>query len=156
MAQRIIEQHRDLAGGGSDGLGLSCTCCKTSIEGKQILGKTSKMGQRDIRRLLIIGAMSMVRWAVRKGAPEGSSLARMLARKPRMVVYTIGSSTMASAVVERFFKTLKAELILRNKWETRRQAEIALFEYINGFYNPRSRHSALGGKSLLGFERQTA
>ncbi len=44
------------------------------------------MGQRDIRRLLIIGAISVVRWAVRKAAPEGSWLARMLARKPRMVV----------------------------------------------------------------------
>ena len=57
-----------------------------STGGKQILGRTSKMGQRDIRRLLIIGAMSVVRWAVRKGAPEGSWLARMLARKPRMLV----------------------------------------------------------------------
>jgi hypothetical protein len=38
--------------------------------------------------------------------------------------------------VETFFKTLKAELIWRHKWNTRRQAEMALFEYINGFYNP--------------------
>ena len=35
------------------------------------LGRTSKVGQRDIRRLLIIGAMSVVRWAVRKGAARG-------------------------------------------------------------------------------------
>jgi hypothetical protein len=40
------------------------------------------MGQRDIRRLLIIGAMTVVRWAVRKGAAQGSWLARMLAEKP--------------------------------------------------------------------------
>ncbi len=33
---------------------------------------------------------------------------------------------------------------------------MALFEYINGFYNPRRRHSALGGKSPLRFERQAA
>ncbi len=57
-----------------------------STGGKQLLGKTSKMGQRDIRRLLIIGAMAVVRWALRKGAPEGSWLHRMLARKPRMLV----------------------------------------------------------------------
>ena len=44
------------------------------------------MGQRDIRRLLITGAMSVVRCAVRRGAPPGSWLARMLARKPRMLV----------------------------------------------------------------------
>lgn len=61
-----------------------------------------------------------------------------------------------NAVVETFFKTIKAELIWRRGWETRRQAEIALFEYINGFYNPRRRHSALGGKSPLAFERKAA
>ena len=44
------------------------------------------MGQRDIRRLLISGAMVIVRWACRKGTPEGSWLHRMLARKPRMLV----------------------------------------------------------------------
>ena len=59
-------------------------------------------------------------------------------------------------MVESFFKTLKAELIWRRKWATRRQAEIALFEYINGFYNPRRRHSALNGKSPLRFERRAA
>ena len=52
-----------------------------STGGKERLGKVSKMGQRDIRRLLITGAMAVVRWAVRKGAPEGSWLARMLAEK---------------------------------------------------------------------------
>jgi len=55
-----------------------------STGGRQVLGRTSKMGQRDIRRLLIIGAMAVVRWAVRNGAPEGSWLTRMLARKPRI------------------------------------------------------------------------
>jgi putative transposase len=55
-----------------------------------------------------------------------------------------------------FFKTIKAEMIWRRSWETRRQAETAIFQYINGFYNPRRRHSALGGKSPLAFERQVA
>jgi putative transposase len=68
----------------------------------------------------------------------------------------IGSSPMARAEVETFFKTIKAELIWRRSWETRRQAETAIFQYINGFYNPRRRHSALGGKSPLAFERQVA
>ena len=61
-----------------------------------------------------------------------------------------------NAAVETFFKTLKAELIWRNTWQTRRQVEMALFEYINGFYNPRRRHSTLGGKSPLAFERLAA
>ncbi|GAW35440.1 transposase IS116/IS110/IS902 family protein [Roseovarius sp. A-2] len=57
-----------------------------STGGKQVLGRTSKMGQRDIRRLLIIGAMGRVRWALKNGAPKGSWLAKMLERKPRMLV----------------------------------------------------------------------
>jgi transposase len=44
------------------------------------------MGQRDLRRLLISGAMTVVRWAMRKGAPDGSWLARMLTKKPPLVV----------------------------------------------------------------------
>lgn len=65
---------------------LGLTPKQNSSGGKTRLGSTSKMGQRDLRRLLISGAMTVVRWADRKGAPEGSWLARMLTRKPRMVV----------------------------------------------------------------------
>ena len=61
-----------------------------------------------------------------------------------------------NAAVETFFKTIKAELIWRRSWETRRQAEVAIFEYFNGFYNPRRRHSALGWKSPVAFERKVA
>ena len=57
-----------------------------STGGKQQLGKTSKMGQRDIRRLLVIGAMAVIRWALAPWRPEGSWLARMLERKPPLVV----------------------------------------------------------------------
>ena len=61
-----------------------------------------------------------------------------------------------NAVMETFFKTIKAELIWRHSWQTRRAAEIAIFEYINGFYNPRRKHSALGWESPLAFERKAA
>ena len=61
-----------------------------------------------------------------------------------------------NAAMETFFKTIKAELIWRHPWHTRRAAELAIFEYINGFYNPRRRHSALGWKSPLAFERKAA
>ncbi|WP_420911456.1 IS3 family transposase [Sulfitobacter noctilucae] len=61
-----------------------------------------------------------------------------------------------NAAVQTFFKTIKAELIWRRSWETRRQAEMAIFEYINGFYNPRRRHSALGWKNPVAFERKVA
>ena len=66
-----------------------------STGGKQRLGATSKMGQRDIRRLLITGAMAIVQPASRKGAPDGSWLGRMLARKPRMLVAVALANKMA-------------------------------------------------------------
>lgn len=66
--------------------------------GKQVLGKTSKMGQRDIRRLLITGAMTVVRSATRKAPPEGSWLFRMLERKPRMLVAIALANKMVRAV----------------------------------------------------------
>ena len=61
-----------------------------------------------------------------------------------------------SATVETFVKSIKAKLIWRDTRETRRKAEMAIFEYINGFYNPRRRHSALGWKSPVAFERKVA
>ncbi len=69
-----------------------------STGGKQLLGRTSKMGQRDIRRLLIIGAMAVVRSALRKGAAEGTWLHRMLARKLRRLVAIALANKMARMV----------------------------------------------------------
>ena len=56
------------------------------------------MGQRDIRRLLIIGAMAVVRSALRKGAPEGSWLQRTLGRKPRMLVAIALANEMVRSI----------------------------------------------------------
>jgi transposase len=50
------------------------------------LGRTSKMGERTLRRLLIIGASSAAKAAAIKGAPTDSWLGRMLSSKPRMLV----------------------------------------------------------------------
>jgi transposase len=65
---------------------LGLTPKQNSSGGKTKLGGTSKRGQRDLRRLLVIGAIAQVRWAARRGAPEGSWLARMMKGKPRLVV----------------------------------------------------------------------
>lgn len=61
-----------------------------------------------------------------------------------------------NSAVESFFKSLKAELVWHREWHTRRDVEIALFEYINGFYNPRRKRSALGWKSPVAFEQKAA
>ncbi|MTJ04785.1 MAG: IS3 family transposase [Sediminimonas qiaohouensis] len=57
--------------------------------------------------------------------------------KVRSSAIASGKHRTINAAVETFFKTIKAELIWRRPWVTRRQAEMANFEYINGFYNPR-------------------
>jgi transposase len=70
-----------------------------SSGGKQRLGRASKMGQRDLRRLLIIGAMSMIRATLRRRPAEGGTesawLSRMLTRKPRILVATALANKMA-------------------------------------------------------------
>lgn len=57
-----------------------------------------------------------------------------------------------NAMVETVFKTLKSELIWRTVFKTRNQAQIEIGQYIDGFYNPRRRHSALGYQSPIQFE----
>ena len=61
-------------------------------------------------------------------------------------------SAYDNALAESFVATLKTELLYRNAWPTRRAARTAIFEYIEGFYNTRRRHSALGYLSPAEFE----
>jgi transposase len=68
---------------------------QSSTGGKPKLGNISKMGQRDLRRLLITGAMATVGGAVRRGSTKDPWLARMLARKPRMLVAVALANRMA-------------------------------------------------------------
>jgi len=52
-----------------------------------------------------------------------------------------------NAVAESFFATLKKELVSRYTWPTRRELSAAVFEYIEGWYNPHRRHSTLSYRS---------
>ena len=56
------------------------------------------MGQTDIRKRLIVGAMSRIRWIVRKGVMPDNWLGRMVARKPRMVVAVALADKMARTI----------------------------------------------------------
>ena len=56
------------------------------------------MGERTLRRLLIIGASSVVRKAIKHGTQSGSWLGQMLARKPRMLVIVALANKMARTV----------------------------------------------------------
>jgi transposase len=69
-----------------------------SSGGKERLGRVSKAGQADIRRLLIIGAMARLTARARRSIPEGSWLARMLGKKPRMLVAIALANKMARMI----------------------------------------------------------
>ena len=57
-----------------------------------------------------------------------------------------------TALCESFFATLECELLQR-KFQTKAEARMALFVFIEGWYNPSRRHSTLGYKSSIEFEK---
>jgi transposase len=66
-----------------------------SSGGKERLGRMTKAGQADIRRLLIVGAMSRLGWLGQRAIPKDSWLSRMLLRKPKMLVAIALANKMA-------------------------------------------------------------
>jgi putative transposase len=59
-----------------------------------------------------------------------------------------------NAMCESFFATLEAELLDRQRFATPAHARLAVFDYIEGWYNPRRRHSALEYLSPIAYERR--
>jgi transposase len=88
-----------------------------SSGGKERLGRTSKAGQADIRRLVIIGAMSRLNWLGRKSIPEGSWLERISSRKPRMLV--------AIALANKMARTIWALIIRKEDYRVPAQVVVA-------------------------------
>ena len=58
-----------------------------------------------------------------------------------------------NAMCESFFATLECELLDRRRFKTQAEARMAVFEFIEGWYNPHRRHSALGYRSPINYER---
>ena len=61
-----------------------------------------------------------------------------------------------NAMCESFFATLECELLDRHRFKTQIEARMAVFDFIEGWYNPRRRHSALGYLSPNNYERRMA
>jgi len=61
-----------------------------------------------------------------------------------------------NALCESFFGTLECELLDRRRFRSQVEARLAVFDYIEGFYNPRRRHSALDYCSPIDYERRHA
>ena len=88
-----------------------------------------------------------------RGSQYCSADYRRMLRDHRFVASMSGrGNCYDNAMVETVFKTIKAELIWRTAFATRDQASKAIGQYIEGFYNPRRRHSSLGYVSPASFE----
>ena len=117
-----------------------------------------------LRSELVLDALAM---ALRQRRPEGvihhsdqgtqyTSLAfgqRCEEAGVRPSMGTVGDC-FDNALCESFFATLECELLERSRFSTHAAAKLALFEYIEGWYNPHRLHSALGYQSPLSFERR--
>jgi len=59
-----------------------------------------------------------------------------------------------NAMAESFFATLEREVLNRRRFKTQTEARLAIFEWLEGWYNPHRRHSSLGYLSPINFERR--
>jgi transposase InsO family protein len=111
--------------------------------------------RKRLTKELVIGALDM---AVKqrnlsidllihsdRGSQYASELYQLLLLKHGIICSMSGKGNCwDNAVMESFYRTLKVELIYQNKYETRRQAQRDIFEYIEVFYNRERLHSSLG------------
>lgn len=61
-----------------------------------------------------------------------------------------------NAMCESFNATLECELLVKHRFKNQRDAALAVFEFIEGWYNPRRRHTSIGNISPMEFERRMA
>jgi len=64
------------------------------------------------------------------------------------------ASALDNSMMESFFGTLQLELLDRQAWMTRAELARAIFEWIEGWYNPRRRHTSIGNLSPVDYERR--
>ncbi len=117
-----------------------------------------------LRTELVLDALNMATWQrlperVIHHSDQGTqytSIAFGLRCKEVGVRPSMGSVGGAydNAMCESFFATLECELLDRQRFRTQAEAKMAVFDFIEGFYNPRRRHSALGQLSPVNFERR--
>jgi putative transposase len=118
----------------------------------------------DLQSDLVVNALTMA--VTRRKPPAGvvhhsdrgsqyTSLAFGKTLRDSGLVASMGRRGDAydNAACESFISTIKNELIRRQTWTSRDQARLAVFSYIESFYNPRRRHSALGYQSPDEHER---
>ena len=117
-----------------------------------------------LRTELVLDALNMATWQCRPECvihhsdqgTQYTSIAFGLRCNDVGVRPSMGSVGDAydNAMCESFFATLECELLDRQRFRTQAEAKMAVFDFIEGFYNPRRRHSALGQLSPINFERR--
>ena len=115
-----------------------------------------------LRTQLVLDALNMALWQRRPDdvihhSDQGcqyTSIAFGQRCKRAAVRPSMGSvgDCFDNAMCESFFATLECELIDRTTFRTHAEARLAIFEFIEGWYNPRRRHSALGYLSPVDYE----
>jgi putative transposase len=93
---------------------------------------------------------------LRRQLESGQYTSLIFSRRCRTVGIEVSMGAKGScfdnAVLESFHATIKKDLIHRRSWPTKAEARVAVFEYIETFYNRRRRHSTLGYLSPAEFE----
>ena len=118
-----------------------------------------------LRAELVVDALEMALWNRRPAdglihhsdhGAQYTSLAFGRRCREAGIVVSMGSvgDCFDNALAESFFATLECELVARSRWRTHAEARMAVFDFIEAFYNPRRRHSALGYLSPTEYERR--
>ena len=121
-----------------------------------------------MRAELVVDALQMACW--RRRPPAGQTVHHSdhgsqytswaFGRRLRAagVLGSMGSIGDAydNTMAESFFSVLQRELLDEQRWTTRRQLALAVFEWIEAWYNPHRRHTSIGSLSPIAFETARA
>ncbi len=114
---------------------------------------------------LVVDALEMARWRRR---PQPGQTVVHSDRGSQYTAWAFGqrlrsagllgsmgrvASALDNSMMESFFGTMQRELLDRKAWATRSELARAIFEWIEGWYNPRRRHTSIGGLSPVEYER---
>jgi len=117
-----------------------------------------------LRTELVLDALDMALWQRRPSTvihhsdqgTQYTSIAFGLRCQEAGVRPSMGSvgDCFDNALCESFFATLECELLDRHRFKTQAEARIAVFEFLEGWYNPHRLHSSLGYLSPAEFEKK--
>ena len=117
-----------------------------------------------VRTELVVDALEMARWRRR---PTGAATVVHSDRGSQYTSWAFGhrlraagllgsmgrvASAVDHSMMESFFGTLQLELLDTRTWRTRAELASAIFEWIEGWYNPRRRHTSVGDLSAVDYE----